>query len=640
MFSQHPSMDKSMRPIYGSVMEDGVNGQTFAKSSQYGDVGLVLKKDVNARTTFTSRDSLAVGTQPSPILQPNKSSYFPPNIGRAYTEAQIHGQVKLSDIAYIVTDSSKISSELQQNLKKAGVPVVDAKDFYGYKWQVEETGDMTKAQGRLIAVRGFEQKLFYTHDEVSKPFGMTMRMGFIENADGRRFDVNVDSALARGYWTDPDATVSKSLIDLLKASFAGDRSAAGRYAANMRWQGQRQIGFIGKSKFKLGSDGSIHPRALQDEILEEASSFTEVQQTINIDEIWKKIVTKNVTSAMSDVSATEIAETVLESLLMPRDYEMAEKMGATEEQMRTVQKISQSTKPQVFHITQYGDIVTERFGQVTEKQWVEGGGTSEQYQNLLKGSNQYTYPSPDAEQALKEVGVKTLIQSWAQSSNDDVDLSLAIQDASQKVFKTDWAVSWSRDQYSSGTGQAKDNTTYDPSTRLGNDKVLQSFVKAQYEATQQYLAAKGIKEITLFRGMKTPPLTSPYEDDEQNSERTEILMRPLSSWSTSADEANFFAGRELGDGVVIKARFKAKDIFALPLTGVGCLMEFEVVVNSGSVMGSVRTPFNPISPAASQGAEKLKRVNERAEFNSWADANETGENPRAPIFAVTDVAND
>ena len=43
------------------------------------------------------------------------------------------------------------------------------------------------------------------------------------------------------YWLerlDRDATVNKSLIDLLKASFDGDRSAAGRYAANQRWKGQ------------------------------------------------------------------------------------------------------------------------------------------------------------------------------------------------------------------------------------------------------------------------------------------------------------------------------------------------------------------------------------------------------------------
>lgn len=433
---------------------------------------------------------------------------------------------------------------------------------------------------------------------------------------------------------------------LKKASFGGDRSAAGRYAANMRWQGRGQkgqVGFIGKSKFKLGPDGSIHPRALEAEIIMEASAARSEQEGLpegfrgEEDEVMKKIVTKNIALAMTDVSATEIAETVMETLLMPRDYEAADKGGATQEQMRTIQEITQSTKPQVFHITQYGDIVTDPFGRVTEKQWVQDGGRSEQYKFLLKGSTQYTYPSPEAEQALKEVGVKTLIQSWAQSSNDDVDLSLAIQDAAQKVFKTDWAATWQRDQYSANTGQAQQSLTYEPSTNLGNDKVLQSFVKAQYQATQQYLAAKGIKEITLFRGMKNAPLTSPYED-EVNPEKTEILMRPLSSWSTSVNEANYFAGRDQ-TGVVIKARFKAKDIFALPLTGVGCLLEMEVVVNSGSVTGSIRQPYELPQGKPSQVAENVKRVNARLEFETWAYGDETGQNPLAPSVAVNEVAN-
>ena len=37
----------------------------------------------------------------------------------------------------------------------------------------------------------------------------------------------------------PYATANKSLIDLIKASFGGDRSAAGRYAAEQRWKGNR-----------------------------------------------------------------------------------------------------------------------------------------------------------------------------------------------------------------------------------------------------------------------------------------------------------------------------------------------------------------------------------------------------------------
>ena len=56
-----------------------------------------------------------------------------------------------------------------------------------------------------------------------------------------------------------DALKKHSLVDLIKASFGGDRSAAGRYAANMRWRGQAKVaGFVGRSKYKLGAEGSIH----------------------------------------------------------------------------------------------------------------------------------------------------------------------------------------------------------------------------------------------------------------------------------------------------------------------------------------------------------------------------------------------
>ena len=44
--------------------------------------------------------------------------------------------------------------------------------------------------------------------------------------------------------------IKKFLTNLVKASFGGDRSEAGRYAANMRWQGQGQ-----KEQEKVGLDG-------------------------------------------------------------------------------------------------------------------------------------------------------------------------------------------------------------------------------------------------------------------------------------------------------------------------------------------------------------------------------------------------
>jgi len=47
--------------------------------------------------------------------------------------------------------------------------------------------------------------------------------------------LSFDSIDAYQVWM--NASKKQSLVDLIKASFAGDRSAAGRYAANMRWQG-------------------------------------------------------------------------------------------------------------------------------------------------------------------------------------------------------------------------------------------------------------------------------------------------------------------------------------------------------------------------------------------------------------------
>ena len=75
------------------------------------------------------------------------------------------------------------------------------------------------------------------------------------------------------------------------------------------------------------------------------------------------------------------------------------------------------------------------------------------------------------------------------------------------------------------------------------------------------------------------------------------------------------------------------------MTGVGCLLEFEVVVNSGSVTGSIRQPYEQPQGVPSQVAENVKRVNARLKFETWAYGDETGQNPLAPSVAVNEVAN-
>lgn len=235
MFSLHPDMDKENRPIYGHVMENGVDESIRRTASHYGRAVIVLKKDVAERTTFTVGDSLMSGHIPSRITEPRNSSFGAYHDDVAYTEAQIHGQVKVSDIAYIVMPPDSVTPALKSKAEKFGIPIV-AQNVIGRfdKFKIEETGDMTKTTGRLIAVRGNELKLFYTHDEIQPLSNAVMRLGFIENELGERLNVNVDSVLRYGYWEEPT-----SLADVIKASFGGDRSAAGRYAANIRWQGQR-----------------------------------------------------------------------------------------------------------------------------------------------------------------------------------------------------------------------------------------------------------------------------------------------------------------------------------------------------------------------------------------------------------------
>jgi len=477
--------------------------------------------------------------------------------------------------------------------------------------------------------------------------------GFMSAVTGKEVFQTGDNSWAGIEWKswlerlDRDALKKQSLVDLIKASFGGDRSAAGRYAANMRWQGQARIpGFIGKSQYKLGADGSIHPKALLTEIMDEASNSVgdSLEARGNIPADCKRVVAKNIAIAMSDVTVSEMATVLGDLTLLPEDEVQAIEYGKITDMTSLVQEIAGSKEPRTFRVSSLGDLLTFEISQNSEEQFVEEeisrlrekngvlymrsfgasfGQPSDQtyeqymrtelsrrYQNLLKGSTQYTYPSPEGEQALKEVMAKTMVSTWAVSSNDRVALSLAVQDAAQKVFGTDWSVSWSDDQ-------AVKSGSYQQSTDLGNDKVLQSFVRAQYAATQQYFAAKGIKEVTLFRGVTGEQFRSEYDEADSQTEKVELLMRPLSAWSTSPEEANFFAGDGYRDGTLLKARFKVKDILSIPLTGVGCLMENEVVVKSGSVMGRMTNSFEGYS----------KRPDRQTAIDAWAYSEETGEMP-------------
>jgi hypothetical protein len=95
-----------------------------------------------------------------------------------------------------------------------------------------------------------------------------------------------------------DALKKQSLVDLIKASFAGDRSAAGRYAAQQRWQGHvkvdkpRDYQNISLTEYEnLSSVTSQKEKAVDSPIARKAysvwgtSSFVQINETLRGREI-------------------------------------------------------------------------------------------------------------------------------------------------------------------------------------------------------------------------------------------------------------------------------------------------------------------------------------------------------------------
>jgi hypothetical protein len=143
LFNYPEGLPAQSRPIYGSLSTD----LKTTDAAMYGNTMLVMKDSVKARTTFTSDDSLDINAKgatcaPSAMLAPkaysvaltnNRSTRFSgkeeimrnATVKQAdrynYTEAQIHGGVKVSDIQKVVfekntvvtLDTRKLLSDLQ-----------------------------------------------------------------------------------------------------------------------------------------------------------------------------------------------------------------------------------------------------------------------------------------------------------------------------------------------------------------------------------------------------------------------------------------------------------------------------------------------------------------------------------------------
>jgi len=355
----------------------------------------------------------------------------------------------------------------------------------------------------------------------------------------------------------------------LKASFGGNRSEAGRYAANVRWQNQaseKGTGFISPNKMKdpLLREGWGHGMFLNDVLfLRQQDSNADLMSNDNWDDrditdakVAKREVVKGIVAGMQNLSQEEIS------------------------------------------------IACDGVGLPTSKT-----------------------VNDDARQTMLNTFAQHFVDQWANTSNDHETDSLMVQEVVKKVFNLEDSATVDTfknfDDIQAVQKKAEARLNVNPPL----EKALTAFVKAQYANTQAYFASKGITEVVVSRGMNHPELAEDLKDyrfghfdrmtdneeielqgdPERNDDivgniteeefdkfvpegvlTVSMKMRPLSSFSVNRFVANGFRTSDGSQGskdigVFLSAKIPVARIFSTPFTGVGCLKEEEFVVLGGQL---------------------------------------------------------
>jgi hypothetical protein len=172
--------------------------------------------------------------------------------------------------------------------------------------------------------------------------------------------------------------------------------------------------------------------------------------------------------------------------------------------------------------------------------------------------------------------VSSFMRSWANSANDDNLTSLAMQEVAIKAFDLKDTASWTSSSSYTTNSKIGDEVT-------NNGKVYEAFLSAQYGATQQFFKDNNISSLEIYRGV--------VGNDIPIGSDVEVSTRPLSSWSTDRNTANWFASPEnvpaseadkYVAGAIFHAIVPASQVLSLPITGVGCYGENEVVLLGGT----------------------------------------------------------
>jgi len=189
-----------------------------------------------------------------------------------------------------------------------------------------------------------------------------------------------------------------------------------------------------------------------------------------------------------------------------------------------------------------------------------------------------------------------LTATWAASSGDEVPLSVVLQTTAQEVFGLPSSGFYTEERARRLWKEQEERMAfYGWGSYEDAKKKAGAYLRAVYEITQEELRERGIRTVTVLRGLDLP-----LEEARSMSIGDMIAhtSNPLSSWTVHRDTAEFFAGSKYGAeeghrGVVLRIQVPAERIFSTSVTGAGCLPEGEVVLLGGIVdTTSVVTMFD------------------------------------------------
>lgn len=166
----------------------------------------------------------------------------------------------------------------------------------------------------------------------------------------------------------------------------------------------------------------------------------------------------------------------------------------------------------------------------------------------------------------------SLIGRWAGTSADEDTVALAVQLRASAKFNVPMP------KYLEGKVAMRraDIDRY----MSDNDRIIDAFLDAQRESTQEMLKAAGITELVLYRGAG---LTLPANVTGQNAYgyMNKVTLQPLSSFSVDPATSTFFTGGTQQNNTITAMKVPVERILSTPVTGYGCFNEGEFVVIGG-----------------------------------------------------------